>query len=766
MNDPPRHAGRPLRVRFADFEADLHTEELSKAGKRLRLPHQSFQVLALLLDKVGELVTRDELRAALWPHGASVESDQGLNAAVNRLREALGDSAEAPRFIETLPKRGYRFIAAVQPSTPTPPLTSEPSNQWARDDAARAPDADTAGANVPVPPVPDSASTPDADVAAANIAGPHTPVAPVPDSAARPNEPPPRLSRKILFASVAALCVLFIAVAISLMQHLSLTSSASGRQVVPFASLPGKEISPTFSPDGNNIAFAWNEGSDADHQYDLYVKSLASERLLRLTHQPSRWMSPAWSPDGSSIAFVRQTEQHAGIFVIPALGGSERSIVSGNLTVGGIIEISWSPDGRQLAYSAYGADGLPQVFVVSLQTLNARPLAPAPECHAAMEPTFAPDGRQLALACLSSSAVYTIYVVGLPGGPVRALASLLGDPQGLTWTSDGERLIFSNDPGDGGELWQLTLDGRLEQLPFGEDGSTPVIAPRSGRMAYVRGRRTVDIWRADLTAAHPEDSVVKLIYSTRTQSIPRYSSDGKHIAFQSNRSGSVEIWMTDAQGADPDRLSSFNGPFTSAPNWCSDGRHIAFDSRVAGTPALYIEDIDERVPRQLVTSLNSLSRPVWSQDCRWLFASDAQGVLYRVPSSGGTAERFTDEVSTYDLVVADRLIFNVLEPDGVVLWSKPVSGGQRAPLQSMPKIGYDDAWAVTTAGIYYTDSSSTPVMVNFYEFATHTTRTLMKLTGTPVPGGGAGITVSPDGRWLLYSQPGDEQSEIMLAPAP
>jgi Tol biopolymer transport system component len=283
-------------------------------------------------------------------------------------------------------------------------------------------------------------------------------------------------------------------------------------------------------------------------------------------------------------------------------------------------------------------------------------------------------------------------------------------------------------------------------------------------MAYVRGRKTVDIWRADLTAAHPEDSVVKLISSTRTQWIPRYSHDGTHIAFQSNRSGSVEIWMTDAQGADPDRLTSFNGPFTSAPSWCSDGQRIAFDARVSGIPAIYIEDINERVPRKLVTSPGNLARPAWSQDCRWLFASDAQEVLYRVSSSGGQAERFTDHRSSYDVVVADRLIFNVLEASGVVLWSKPAGGGPQVPLEGMPEVGYDDAWAATTAGIYYTDSSSTPVSVNFYEFATRTHRRVMSLKVVPIPGGGPGITISPDGRWLLYTQPGDEQSEIMLAP--
>jgi Tol biopolymer transport system component/DNA-binding winged helix-turn-helix (wHTH) protein len=722
LNDPPRKPG-PQRIRFEGFEADLRTEELFKSGTKLRLPHQSFRVLAMLLERPGQLVTREELRANLWPAGTLVEYDHRLNAAVNRLREALRDSAEAPRFIETLPKRGYRFIGAIEPVLVVVPQTE---------------------ANIP--------SYSPSRFQPADIT----------------DEPPAsgrmRSRRKVLFAAVAGLsAIVLIGVTVYILHGRSLTRSPLGRQVVPFASLPGKEIAPTFSPDGSQIAFAWNEGTDAGHQFDLYVKSLASERLLRLTHRPSKWISSAWSPDGSTIAFVRETDEGAGIFVIPALGGSERSIVSNGVAVG-YVQISWSPDGKRLAYSAYGPKGAPEVYIVSLDTANTRPLSPAPECLSATDPALSPDGKQLALVCNSSSAVYTVYVVGVPDGPVRALASVMGEPQGLAWAADGSRLILSNDPGDGGELWQLTLNGEREQLPFGEDSSTPTVAARGGRMAYVRGRKTVDIWRADLTAALPEQSAAKLIYSTRTQVNPRYSRDGTHIAFQSNRSGSVEIWMTDAQGADLDRLTSFNGPLTAAPSWCSDGRRIAFDSRLSGISAVYIEDINERVPRKLVTSRDNLTLPVWSEDCRWLFAIDGNNVLYRIPSSGGPAERFHDRLSSYCVVVGDRLVFNVLEPDGFMLWSKPVGGGPQAPVEGMPKVRYEDSWAATRTGVYYTDSSSVPVTVNFHEFASRSTRNLMTLNQTPIPGNGPGISVSPDGRWLLYGQSGDETSEIMLAP--
>jgi Tol biopolymer transport system component/DNA-binding winged helix-turn-helix (wHTH) protein len=715
------------RIRFDVFEADLRTEELFRSGRRIRLPHQSFLVLAMLLERAGQLVTREELRARVWPSGTLVEYDQGLNAVVMRLREALGDSAEKPRFIETLPKRGYRFIAATQPEISLPqPSTPDVSNEI-----------EVNGSSV-------DAAARDARRGLGGI----------------------RFSRRILLAAAAGLsAILLVALASWIFGGRSVTRAPSGRHIVPFTSLPGQEIAPTFSPDGSQIAFAWNGEAGADHQFDLYVKSLGSERLLRLTQDPSNWITPAWSPDGRTIAFARHAGESSGIFVVPALGGAERRIVSTAVAVGSFRQISWSPDSRSIAYSGYGPTGAPQVYIVAVDSLVTRPLSPAPECLDAAEPAFSPDGKQLALVCLSSSAVYSIDVLELPRGPMRRLATIMGYPQGLAWSADGSGLIFANDPGGGGELWQLTLNGELAQLPFGESSSAPTVA-RSGQIAYVRGWNTINIWRADLMSAQPEESAVRLIYSTLTQLDPRYSADGSRIAFQSNRSGSTEIWTADAEGANPERLSSFNGPVTSSPVWCSDGRRIAFDSRASGVSDIYIEDVGERVPRKVVTSQPDLSSPSWSADCRWLFAHDGKNGLYRLPSSGGRAERVTERPSSYSVVVADRVYFNVMEADGVVLWMKPVAGGSQQRLEHVPKIRYDDAWAATSAGIYFTDSSSKPVSVNFFEFASRTTRRLMTLKRTPVPGSGPGITVSPDGRWLLYTQVDDEQSEIMLAPAP
>ena len=131
----PNQVGTSQGIRFATFEVDLQAQELRKGGLRLKLSGQPFQVLAILLEQPGVVVTREELQKRLWPD-TFVDVDHNLNTAINKIREMLGDSAENPRFVETLPRRGYRFIAPVednlhaQPSGPSGVGTQLPQRTW------------------------------------------------------------------------------------------------------------------------------------------------------------------------------------------------------------------------------------------------------------------------------------------------------------------------------------------------------------------------------------------------------------------------------------------------------------------------------------------------------------------------------------------------------------------------------------------------------------------------------------------------------------
>src|SRR5579864_3510397 len=117
------------RIRFGAFEVDLRSGELRKHGLKVKLQVQPFQILALLLERPGEVVTREELQARLWPADTFVDFDVGLNTAIKRLRDALGDTAESPRYIETLPRRGYRFVAPVEKQDSHPLSTPQNAGQ-------------------------------------------------------------------------------------------------------------------------------------------------------------------------------------------------------------------------------------------------------------------------------------------------------------------------------------------------------------------------------------------------------------------------------------------------------------------------------------------------------------------------------------------------------------------------------------------------------------------------------------------------------------
>jgi hypothetical protein len=129
------------------------------------------------------------------------------------------------------------------------------------------------------------------------------------------------------------------------------------------------------------------------------------------------------------------------------------------------------------------------------------------------------------------------------------------------------------------------LSGQLSRISGAEEVLGPGVTIAGNQIAFVRESHLIDIWRADLTAPAVPGS--PLIASTRMQLVPQYSPDGARVAFQSTRSGTSEIWLADADGSNPVKLTSFNGPLTGAPSWCNDGRRVAFDSRASGVSAIY-----------------------------------------------------------------------------------------------------------------------------------------------------------------------------------
>jgi serine/threonine protein kinase/Tol biopolymer transport system component len=374
----------------------------------------------------------------------------------------------------------------------------------------------------------------------------------------------------------------------------------------PFTTFKGQEVMPTFSPDGSQIAFAWD--GEIDKKFDLYVKVVGKESVSKITHKPSQFLAPSWSPDGTTIAFERKAASDSGVFEIPAIGGPERKLASATFTYTPVMSMSWSNDGRLLTYG----DGDGVMHLLDHENGELTTLAHPAECDRAWSPAFSPNGKRIAFLCERNN-LFFLFVTRPDSTGVRQISDENMGPQTLAWTADGKRVLLTNPRTN-----QLLENGKQVPLIFTQDGSQPAVARSGGRLGYTRSFENVDIWgtRLDAKGAAPQRMLGS---STRMQRGPDISRDGKRIAFESDRSGVQEVWVADIDGANAVQLTHFNNPLTGSPRWSPSGQLIAFDSRVGGGPRC----------------MSSILTGARREDCR------PRQMVIRFPRGRGMASGFT-----------------------------------------------------------------------------------------------------------------------------
>ena len=704
----------PRLVRFENFEVDLRAGELRKAGVRLKLPGQPFQVLAILLERPGEVLTREELQKRLWPD-TFVDVDHNLNTAINKIREVLGDSAESPHFVETLPRRGYRFIGQLErPLEPAVPVVTVEPDRGSQ-------------------------------------------------------------SRKAWFkiaAGVLAILVVALVAVVAYRWHRPpRTQEEAVLTAVPFTALPGRAISPAFSPDGSRIAFAWNGNpAPGDKGFDLYVKALGSETLLQLTRHPSEWISPTWSPDGTQVAFHRMAGADTGIYVVPALGGPERKLLSTRLPGGWthFSTISWSPDGKWLALAdvlSEQEDVIVGRYLLSTETLETKQIPNSPKCLGEGLPAFSHNGEYLAYWCLRAAYDAVLYSLPIRGGEPRTISSFRAFPNGLTWSADDEKLIYSlNSLGSGlsDELGEVTVEnGSTKQLAFAGRAMLPTVSSKGSKLAYSSLFTTSKIWRRDLL--RPESPAVELIPSSRAQWDAQYSPDGKRIAFASERSGLQEVWISSDDGTNLVQISSPDY-VSGSPQWSPDGNKIAFDSHPGENWEIFVANVAERKPRKLITNLSNISRPHWSHDGEWIYFSSVEpgrSGVYRCPASGGDAvllSKGTVVINPRESFDGETVYFASNHDNSTLKQvALPAQPDTASKVDGMPRIRAAELWTLSQAGIYFVPDDA-PRSLRYFDFSTRQIRPIFELDKDFE----SGLSISPDGRWVLYSQGNDVNGDIMV----
>jgi Tol biopolymer transport system component/serine/threonine protein kinase len=583
--------------------------------------------------------------------------------------------------------------------------------------------------------------------------------------------PTPAGWRSKLWAGVALVTVLTI-LAVAALWWMRRSNPETALVPVRLTSYPGSEYDPAFSPDGNQIAFVW-DGEDQTTPH-IYVKLVGATDALRLTkdRRPERY--PAWSRDGRWIAFNRRAEDgRANIIVTSALGGAERKI--GELQAC-CSRLSWSPDAKWLVTGEHLESNVGRLILLNVETGEKRVVLSTPTgAFGDYDPAFSPSGRAIAFA-RSGGTKNDIFVVPLsedmkasgPASPVTTDGAWNGEP---AWTPDGQEIVYvSGLPGylageegvwtNYSRLWRVRLSGhnKPRQIAFAQEGSSqPSIAMNGHRMAYHLVTFDSNIWRIPVGSGPAAPAIVAA--STRDEFSPSYSPDGSKIVFSSMRTGVHEVWVSDADGSNPQQLTRFGRGYSGSPQFSPDGERIAFDSAVTGSYEIYTMAVDGGNPVRLTRIGIESAAPHWSRDGKRIYFESVRTgrrEIWMIPASGGEPVQITRNGG-----------FEACEsPDGAELYYTKVYGG--GPVWKMRLTGGPETKVIDNVqfrgftlgknALYYVR----PVGGNTSEFMR-----VPYAGGTPELLGKAesvslGFALSPDERWLAYAKYDNNGADLML----
>jgi Tol biopolymer transport system component/DNA-binding winged helix-turn-helix (wHTH) protein len=539
-----RVAPEPI-FRFEAFEFDVHTHELRKHGVRIRLAHKPFQALHLLLENAGTVVRREQLRDQLWEEDAYGDFEDSLNHVIKRLRDALLDAADSPKFIETIPGSGYRFVAPVElvqaPREQSAPLLSSlrPARNW------------------------------------------------------------------LIAGACVALVIVFTAVIFRAGQ--SNEPVAPRYKLTQLTRDAGLTFQPTLCGDGEVLAFASDRAPEGN--LDIWLNRVAGrDEPRRLTNHEADDYQPSFAPDGTTIAF-RSDRGDGGVYVVPALGGPERLVAKGGRNpkfspdgkqiafwVGGggqfyprrlyVVDAAGGPP-RQLAedfdyarHPIWSPDGRHLVFVGIPRYRNRTFRGDHPDLRWWIVPVAGGPPKETGiLAALKEHRLdWRFFVEG------RRMADPRWNAEGpQLWLPETNNIVFSAQSGDSVNLWRIPISaesgtpaGAPVQLTAGAGSEVTPMIDGQGRTIFSTFGVNADIWSLPIDPEQglPLGNLERLTHDTSINYSPSISADGNKVVFLSDRPGNSDLWIKDME-------SGKESPLTATEQDESRGLISADGSKVA-----------------------------------------------------------------------------------------------------------------------------------------------------------------------------------------
>lgn len=714
------NASYKQRFRVGDYLIDPGALSVHGAQGSQRLKPKAMGVLVQLAAQPGVTVTRDELLEQVWK-SLHVTPDV-VGHAITALRRAFADPVDAPTYIETIPRIGYRLLAPV---------------------AAVAPEAGSADAAVDAPP------------------------AEVPGDATRP-----RARRRWgWLAAAAALAALAAGVV-----------AWSGWRPQPGPDAPwlrlhapqritfaaGSETTPRLDPQGRRVAYV--RAPVAHGPRDLMLQSVRETHARTLlAGEPAQRL--AWSADGTRLGYVRQGDGPCELQVL-AIATGMRTRVFG-CSAAGELFFDWNPsDARRIAFAelAQGQSGGSRIgLLVDDGGWKPRSFdyAHGPD-HMDLDPRFSPDGKTLAFR-RGANPTSDLYVVSASGGAVRRLTRVRARISGFDWLPDGSGLVFSSDHAGRQSLYAVDL-GKRGMLALGiQDASFPDIAPRAWSMAF-----QIDQWRSGIAeaAVGAGGAPAILAPSSGRDRAASLSPDDARLAFVSDRDGGQQLWLLERASGALRRLTNHRDATIDAPAWSADGQRLLYVLRARGRHQLRELDIASGAVRRLVDSRASLRNAVYAGDAASVWYAGWDGRAWRLHRCARAHASDTCRIAV-QAPGASRVERTRLDGAPILVLQAPQRSGEVVLLRESDlslvgrrRLPANDGWGVRDGDLWYFPAGQAqgtgPLSLQALSLGDGRTRLLARIPGMRLLRYSA-PQATRDGKRLLVPVVLEDNTDIGLA---
>jgi Tol biopolymer transport system component/DNA-binding winged helix-turn-helix (wHTH) protein len=741
------------KYKVGDFVIDVAGHRVFEGEITKNIEPRVLSALHYFLEHAGEVVTRENLITEVWSD--IIVTDHAVTQCIGNIRKIFHDRATEPKFIETIPKRGYRFIAQVS----------------VIEDAQDSPE-ETAAELVSTSVEP-KGNTTYLQEEQSNL-----------NKNTSASQLPKQEINWLWFTAVVILIGLLVKDFFYEKESVKKENTEKKAEIkfVPtkqFTNLPGVEHYPRISPDQRFIAYVWE---DENRPSDLFIQSIDHENSPRrqLTFTDYKETHPAWSPEGDRVAFIQYAgTQDCQVKIINIHSLKELYEATCNLDQNIGLHLSWSPDGSKIAIPHFEeGENSRGLIIHEIASKNRLRIKCHYQCdYIDFDVSWSPDNKHIALTRLTSMMGTDIFLYDLGDlkKPEKQLTNIGAQIIGHSWMSDNKRIVFSSGMHGYPSLYSVDIETlEIEALNINNlDAQANILFPDivGNKLTFVAQLQEFFISRVDLPKLNdrslPELPVKPLVRTSSFSLDPTYSEREKQLAYISDQSGHFEIWSADLKSPKFQQLTNLEKSVMH-PKWSPNGKYIAFiasDIEVE-TSALYLLEVMTGHSYPLKTELTDFWVPEWSHDSESIFVAakeEGSQKLYSVPIDGSKASVIATN-GLYGKMSKSGDYFFYVKKGEAGLWQHNINtGSQQLIIPELEDFNWGN-WDLSSEGIYYLTSNSSVDVINFYNLNTEESYPLAKVPKLTISKFSTGVfEIIEETHSLVFVQNGLLQGDIYIS---